>query len=625
MFDNFKEITILAICFFVFLFAQNSFAFKIQNKKYLFSDQQYIAEIYILRGAEKKSLTELEKFTTDTLKQIQFKNKKPLGHLPTIKENRFFIGKGEKLQMVIKFIDFPLLAQKNFTQQFCNDIDCDFIYRGEYLTGYQYGQKKHQASKSNLNIFKDGETFFFVNKTPPSLKKEILSKQNGDVVYYGLPGEILFFKKYQKDSQLFKHFVSIHKNKVSLPISTNKFSQLQLNAILKLSSADCISFESRNEFHTCKRSHKEIPDSGVDKIKLTYLTGQALISGEARVKKVFLKDVITQTAPLSTQENDSTLIATRDTIEKKTSVVQNLVNSSVHYFRDKKKILTLKFDHLNETKRSHLHDKIITHYNPDRYEVFTPSVNGDLLLSQHNLSRNEKILKLNKTTLHKKYTDITINFKNNTNEITPSSNIAYLSRSKLPNFAQLSANVESWPFRFPVGFSFDVDYYSITHESVDVSGNVTEYSGTNLDWVAMANMKYLLKTSKTISELQLGFGYEQRSFTVEENGSIGDLTTSEILIKASHLYQKKKYHLHTYLRLGYLLGFEQDFITQTSFGSNSGFSYSIGAKIAKQIEKSIFVHLGFSMGSKSITLDDEDVTISDTAFNLGVTYRWGET
>lgn len=611
----------------VALLSMNSYALNVKSKKFLFSKDQYIATVYLIGENHQEHLKEIIKYTKHLFRTAEFKDVAPEGIFTQVVEHRFFVGIENKVKFAIKFIDFPLNAQKNFVNGFCEDIDCDFVYRGELLDSYLLNESTeiNLSSKYPLNVIKGSTSFVFEKNSPLSLKKEIVKNHNGDGLYQGIPGEILYIKKQNKNIPESKSKVLLFKKGTSIPIYGSKLNETQLEKVLSFTNGDCIIFKNDTGILTCNQTIlKKTDETSFRNYYLKYADGNVHLKLEEYPHFSLINEILADTKPesMQTSENNTVVLKNKKSISPKLS--ESLKQISIKYHFKSEKVIETKIFGVDPTTRGKIHDIIVRKYNPLSYEIYRPSVNGEVLLSRHSLDRNRKFIKLAEADINKKFYRIGLNIKNNTNQIEAETNIQYVQRSELPATAMVSAELEGWPFRYPIGFSAAFDYYNITHESVDVDGTVTKYNGTNVDYELLGEFKKLLKDFRSVHELQLGLGYQSRNFTVEENSSIGDLAISSYVAKIQHNFHWKKFIISSALRINYLSNAEPKFGGQNSDVTSNGMGFDFGARVTKKMDKKFSAQVGFDYKTFPMTINSYEVTINDLAFLLGVSYRWGK-
>lgn len=608
------------------LITPKAHAFEVFKKNYLYSKDHFIATIYTTKDGGEDSLAEIKTYVNSIFRNVSFKDQQIANKPININENRFFIGKEDKIVTVIKFADFPIRSQINFAKNYCIDTDCDVVYQGDYLEEFSTFSRSFTPTKSDLVVLKNKVSFIVKSNAPGSLKKAITAAHDGDIIYSGVPGKIHYFKKNYFETPEIEYRVHIHLKGEKLPVYNSYIEQDAIDAIKLLTNATCVSSNKTRIFTSCDRSPMFPEDSTSDVIlsKVIYPTGEAIISTPTPQTRDTLEKMLEELNPYAISSAKDTRFSFKSNL-KPYSHPTKLLNSIKIKYMDKGQLLVeTQLQNIDKDRRSTLHDFIVETYKPTSYQIYAPSSNGDLLVSEHSLSKNKKFSQMADSTIYKKYLELGINFKNNTNVVDAPYDIRYLNRSELPSFATASANIEYWPFRFPIGFSTNINYYSIVHESVDLSGNVTKHNGTNLYFDALTHFKYLMKKSKRLTELQLGLGIENKIFSVDENSSVGNLNIMNAVAKFEYRTWFKKYRLSANIQFNYLLSFDQEFSGQQDITNTNGIGVGVGLKLSKRIDKQAYAHLGFDYMSSTLTLDDYSVTIGDTAFYLGLSYRWGE-
>jgi hypothetical protein len=620
---NIKYYLIALACL---LITSNLFAFDVYKKHYLHSGSQFIATIYTTKDGGDKALDKFKTFVHSIFTKAKLKAKKTNHALINISENKFFFGKDGKIINIFKFADFPLKAQINLAQKFCNDIDCDLIYQGEYLEAYSLNSRDFEISNKTIFVKKEDIEFFVKSNAPKSLKKAIIENHDGDLIYSGTKGKINYYKKGYFSPKEKIYLVYMHKGQQKIPLYTSFIEKKGLNVILNLTNAECISSNKKGVLTSCKNSPLNNHDAKkpVKAIYAKFDSGELKLSTQKQLTHELFERLNNELKPLATTTDGSTRIAQKKTIKLYKHSSQMLNNITIKYYSAREVVATSTLTHLDKEARASIHDFIVLEYAPTSYQVYRPSVNGDLLISEHNLSKNNRFNKFVSSTTYKKYLEIGLNFKSNTNSVDAPYAIRYLSRSELPSFATAAISAIYWPFRVPVGFSTDLNYYSIVHESVDLSGNVTKYNGINLDYNFLTHFKYLFRNTKNTSELEFALGVEKKNYTVDTNDSIGNLGTFTGILKVQYNTWFQKFKASAALKIGSLINFEQTFTGVSDFDDTTGFLTGVEVKISKKIDKKSFAHLGMNYSKYALSLDWKSVTINDMAFYLGVSYRWGE-
>lgn len=613
---------------FIFAWSISSFnllAFDIFEKQFFYSNQQFISTIYITKDGGQEAKENLKKFINSIFKNVRLEKEPLKDNAININEKRFYIGKDDKVVAVFKFADFPVKSQENFAKNYCNDIDCDIVFQGHYLD--EFTNKKNEIKNLNNAIFTlKNDVVFKVNSNAPlSLKKAFIEANDGDITYSGTEGKIIFYKKRINPESDINYRVHLYKDGEVIPLYSSLVEQKALDVILSLTNSQCVTSSHSKTINSCYQNEvSQVEDTKSTSLKIVFKSGNAELSSETNISISLFKKIVSELKPILVTSDLETIYSFNQKTNEYVHESNLLNHLMIKYLDHEQVIATTKIHYIDKDARSRLHDFIVTQFSPTSYQIYSPSANGEILVSEHSLAKNKKFNQMVDSTVYKKYLEIGINIKRNTNEITVPSNLKYLSRSKFPSYASFSSNIEYWPFRFPIGFSTQINTYNIIHESVDLLGNVTKFEGINTDYNLLLHFKHLQNQSDHLTELQFALGLENRNFSVDDNDTVGELSTSSLIMKLDYQKWFKKFRFTTSLKINYLLDLTQKFKTPTEFTDTRGLGLGLEAKVSKKIDYRTYIHLGIEYSTNNVTLDEYSLKIHDMSFALGVSYRLGE-
>ncbi len=501
----------------------------IKESRYIYSGKDYIGSLNILSDLNDADKDKLLKQLEFTYKGIKIELKERDENYFKFTESRFYFGNHNKLNLIVNFINYPQNASQEFAKHICEEIPCDFIYEGNYITGYSFNKISLPKTKDyNYFFINKNASFNFDKGTPSIFLDMVLTENNSDVSYTGEEGKVLKYipdhddKKYDPTQGVF-----LVRNSDELFIASDYRFKEYLEKIVSFTNAECIIYRQDQGYYQCKRdpriSEDDIKDMG-ESIDIYFPNGKINLSMEEEI----LKDIYIDLNKTTTMSH--AFVSSKIQLVKKgykvgdSKISTHLKDVKLVYKRDNYTLATIILNGVSKENRDALHESITKYTDANIFEIYKLNPTGDLLLSKNSIEHFDEYNRMHDNRIFEQYKTFSFGVDVLSNEILASNSHRYLRRKKTPHISLIDATYTWWPSRKSWGVTSSLQYYKIKNSAVDSFGSTDEVGGSIFKLSFSALLRKLLRKEKTPTTVTLGAGGDIFNYNIDEaNDAIGSL------------------------------------------------------------------------------------------------------
>ncbi len=616
--------------------AQDASVLKLQ-KYSLFKNNQYALGIGIaekMHPEDRKVLNFwLEKFfgkenfvLVKEISQKKYSEKHYLGFLGSIK-------------IALEFPQMTPVSNQEFSNKLCKKLDCDIALIGEDITHYSFKKninaKKIFSKTQTMNFVKNSRILEVSKAMPLENKGGLFQQLDYDVVFWGKAAEVITYRKpkAQKNSSIGSFF---QKDFQKFKISKKIMEGIKLEHLLKFTNADCAYSMSKESVSFCRGNKMQRypkPKNFSTDLYLAIQSGHAeVLIDDPRFSEQLSNPLVRDSNADAVYDKKFVRMQSR---EEKEAYVDHLKeryskyewnnyhpNIIVEYYKNYKKIVTVKFDNLSKNHSDNIHELVVESTNPNFFKVYEWRPDN----SKNYVGRYEPELRpaLQKSIERKlkNQTNLSVALRVESKSVGishDSSAIRFVERIKSEDITFQNIHVKWWDEKKKWGIKGSYELYKYRYTVTSVSNFQTIILGEMNELNLMGTYRYP-KTYSWADKLEVAGGVNKKNFLVHTNASIGDLKLLSFPFEVEATKKYNKFIFNYAASLAWIQDAEARFDGGTTGGDGWGYWYQFNGQISYPLHKNTFFCLGTSVRQGQIKFPSGNAALNELGVYVGVEY-----